>query len=508
MSNEAVLEIEKARAAMIEQRIANGDTVANGDITTSSGGAGIDLLGAATLLRLNTPWTDKLARISDGVTGLSAQWYEILTSSGNAGATFGTAAEGNRGGQIDWSGSLRTAAYKSLSRDAFVTDEQIAATKGVVEALNLNMAATLTEVKRAHHMQNLLGRTTGQALTASAPAAPALAATTTGGSVAAATWSVIYIPLNGDAARRLTAYPLNGTWTPSASSGSELADSTRTNGDGTTTTVKGGTGIKSTAATQATTGSTSTLSVTITPIKGAVAYAVFIGVAGSEVFQGVTTQSVNVLTRAIKAGTYACAGLFTADNSVDPLQYDGLLTLLTDSTSPSYYLALTPGSSSLSSGADMCLDQLEGAFAYAFNTFDGYGYKYALMSGNTARAVNKAIMSNAIASRAFVQIGGGENVGALGLGSKVVIRNPYTQELLEVIVDPYMPDGKIVLGTYDIPSQFGGGVQNAVFFRAQREFYGETWPRTRYGWGNGVRLRGALCTPWRAGHAVIDGIAV
>lgn len=494
--DKSVEEIRTALAAVMPA------TVQNGDITTASGGYGIDLLGAATLLRLSTPWTDRLPRDRSD-TGLSAQWWEIQTGSGRANNTTGTAAEGLRGGQLGWSGALKSAKYKSLAIDAAVTDEQRKATGGILDPLAFNMNAALVECKRSHHMQNLFGR--GETLLGTA-AAPTLSAVNSGGAVPAQTNSVIVVALNGGAERRLRAYPINGSWTAAASSGSELMDSTRTNGDGSTTTVVGGTSIKSAAATQATTGGASTLTASWVPTPGAVGYALFVGVAGSEVFQGIV-QACTVTMTLLKTGTWAAAARFTADNSKDALEYDGLITQLQASDSPAYLSALA-NATALTSAADFTIDQLESAFAYFFATFDGYSPEYALVSGATKRKIAKALLSNTTASRATYMIAAGEpGNGGMDAGQGVLrILNPYTNDMIEVLVDPYMPDGKIVLGTYKIPTQFGAGVTNAVMFRAQQEFYGETWPRNSRKWSNGVSLIGALCVPWRAGHAVIDNI--
>lgn len=495
--DKSVEEIKSALAAVMPA------TVQNGDITTSSGGYGIDLLGAASLLRLSTPWTDRLPRMGVDATGLSAQWWEILTGTGRANNTTGTAAEGARGGQLGWSGALKTAKYKSVAIDAAVTDEQRKATSGILDPLAFNMNAALVECKRSHHMQNLFGR--GETLLGTA-STPSLSAVNSGGAVPAQTNSVIVVALNGGAMRRLSTYTINGSWTATASSGSELMDSTRTNGDGSTTTVAGGTSIKSAAATQATTGGASTLTASWVPTPGACGYALFVGVAGSEVFQGVTVNSSVTMTL-LKTGSWAAASRFTADNSKDPLEYDGLITLLQASDSPAQQIVL-PNNTALSSGSDFTIDQLEPAFAYFFQQFDGYSPEYALVSGATKRKIAKALLSNSNASRAVYMVAAGAaGNGEMTIGQGVLkILNPYTNDEIEVLVDPYMPDGKIILGTYKIPTQFGASVTNAVFFRPQQEFYGETWPRSTRKWSNGVSLIGALCAPWRAGHAVIDNV--
>lgn len=494
----SIEEIKRALTEAMTSGVQNAD-----GITAASGGYGIDMLGAASLLRLSTPWTDRLPRDGVDSTGLSAQWWEIQLSTGRMANDTGTAQEGKRGGIIAWSGDLKTAPYKEIVKDGIVTDTARLTTQGIIDPLAMNMNGTLVEAKRAHHMQNLFGR--GETLLGTA-ATPSLSAVNSGGAVPAQTNSVIIVALSGGAERRTRTYTINGSWTASAASGLELDPSTRTNGDDTTTAVAGGTSIKSAAATQATTGGASVLNASWAPTPGACGYAVFVGTAGNECFQGVT-QFCSVSMTLLKTGSAVSASKYTTDLSKDVLEYDGIITQLQAASSGAYQYAV-PAGTSLTSSADYIIDQFEPAYSYFFTTFDGYSPDYVMVSGKTKRTMAKALLSNATASRAVMMVNAGEmgsNNMSLGQGAMTIL-NPYADKHIEVLVDPYMPDGKAVFGTYTIPTQFGAGITKAVFFRPQHEFRGETWARRTRKWENSVSLRGALCTPWRAGHGVIDNV--
>lgn len=496
--DKSVEEIKRALGEIMPESVTNAD-----GITSGSGAYGIDMIGAASLLRLETPWTDRLPRMSSD-TGLSAQWHEILLSTGRMANDTGTAQEGKRGGIVAMTSELKTAPYKEIVKDGIVTDTARLTMGGILDPLALNMNGALIECKRAHHMQNLFGR--GETLLGTAATPTLSAANGAGGAVPAQTNSVIIVALNGSAERRTRAYAINGSWTDAAAAGLELNDFTRTNGDDSTTAVAGGTSIKSSAATQATTGGASTLTASWVPTPGACGYAVFVGVAGSECYQG-TTQLCSVTMTLLKTSTAVAASKFTADKSKDVLEYDGIITQLQASGSGAFQTTIVNGQV-LTSGADFTIDQFEPAFAYFFSTFDGYSPDYALVSGKTKRAIAKALLSNSTASRAVMMVAAGSSGNPdMSLGQGVLkILNPYTNTEIEILVDPYMPDGKVVLGTYKIPTQFGSGITAAVFFRPQQEFRGETWARRSRKWENSVSLRGALCTPWRAGHAVIDNV--
>jgi hypothetical protein len=92
---------------------------------------------------------------------------------------------------------------------------------------------------------------------------------------------------------------------------------------------------------------------------------------------------------------------------------------------------------------------------------------------------------------------------------KVISRpivNPYTGQKIEILVDPYFPEGKIMLEPVTVPSLIAQKVQFPVAFRPVWDFWGEVWPRTQPKVENGVSLRGALIAPWRQGFYLIDNV--
>lgn len=509
MKNDASLKLIDAQ---IKDFIAQGGaSVKNADVTTAAGAPGIDLLGAQSTVVLDTPWTTSLLRLENDVTGIMAQWYEILGSTGRfGGAHSGGAQEGMRGGQIEWSSTPRSAYYKTLAKDYAVTDEQYYAQKGIMDPRSFGVNGALIEAKREHHRWNLFGRTTTQTggvggigkLGAVSGAGSAGA-----GSIPAATYYVAVVPLNGEADYRTRTYLPNSAFSgPSgAVFGSEILNWTRTNGDGTTTPVSGGAGIASNEIT-VTLSATGAIVLSWKPLLGACGYAVFVGTAtGAEVFQG-TVQTASVTLTSLKTGSsYQTLGTnFTSDNSTDALVYDGILSLLGNSNSPSGYTALDNGAS-LTSSADFTLDVLAGPLAILARTFDGYGPDRAVMGPQTARSVNLALLTNASSSVApktvyMLQDGDIDNV------VHRPIINPSNSKKIEILVDPYFPEGKIMLEPRSIPSMLQQNVSAPVAFRPQWDYWGEVWPRTTRKVANGVSLRGTLVTPWRAGFWLVDNV--
>lgn len=495
---------------LLQDFVANG-AVKNADITTSAGAPGIDLLGAVSVVTLETPWTDRLYRADKDVTGLAAQWYEIMAGTGRFSGGGGGAEEGKRGGQISWSAVIQSANYKKCAVDYAVTDEQYYAQKGIMDPRAFGINGGLLECKRLHHKFNLFGRTTtvngvgsgGLGTVGTVTATPS----TANGAVPAATYNAVVVALNGDGAYNTRTYELNTTFNgvSGALAGSELLNSTRSNGGGTTTTVVGGSGIAS-AATSVTLSNTGKVTLSWTPIKGAAGYAVFFGTSGAEVYQG-TVSVANCVLTTLKSGNYYqdLGSNFTTDRSADVLVPDGILSLLTNSSSGAGYYAMG-NTDTLTSSEDFTLDVLVAPLATLYRTFDGYGPARATMGPRTARAVNLALLKNsaptASTSRAVAFINDADM-------QKVISRpivNPYTGQKIEILVDPYFPEGKIMLEPVTVPSLIAQKVQFPVAFRPVWDFWGEVWPRTQPKVENGVSLRGALIAPWRQGFYLIDNV--
>ena len=498
--------------SQIKDFLSGGNAVQNGDVTTAAGAPGIDLLGALSVVTLSTPWTDSLYRADKDVTGLSAQWYEIMAATGRfSGGTSGGAEEGKRGGQISWASVIQAANYKKLATDYAVTDEQYYAQKGIMDPRSFGVNGALIELKRMHNKCNLFGRTTnvngvgagGIGAVGTVTATPS----TVSGGIAAATYNAVVVPLNGDAAYNTRTYEPNSSFNgvSGALAGAELLDSVRTNGGGTTTNVVGGSGIAS-GATSVTLSATGKITLTWTSIKGAVGYAIFLGTAGNEVYQG-TVFVANVVLTTLKSGNYyqPLGSNFTTDRSADPFVYDGILSQITASGSPTGYLQMG-NTDTLTSSEDFTLDVLVEPLSTLFRQFDGYGPQRATMGPRTARAVNLALLRNATptanTSRAVYMVNDGDIEKAL----KRPIMNPYSEQRIAQLVDPYFPEGKILLEPTSVPSQIAQKVQFPVAFRPVWDYWGEIWPRTQPKVENGVSLRGTLITPWRAGFYLIDNV--
>ncbi len=192
-----------------------------------------------------------------------------------------------------------------------MTFEAEAAAQGYED---LNATATLRLLQKTMRKEEtaLLGGNTSLAL--GTPAAPSLSASGTGATLPAATYSVIVVALSFEGYRN------------SSVAAGIATSKTITGNDGNTYTLNGGSSMRSANATQAVTLG-QTLNATAPIVTGAVAYAWYVGAAGSETLQSITTINSATFSAPLATGQQP-ATVVAADNSRNPtLAFDGLLTV-------------------------------------------------------------------------------------------------------------------------------------------------------------------------------------
>src|SRR5207244_12904529 len=163
-----------------------------------------------------------------------------------------------------------------------------------------------------------------------------LSASCTGATLPAATDSVIVVALT-----------LEGYQNSSLAAGAATTK-TITGADGKTFVLAGGSSNKSAGATQAVTLG-QTLFASLTALQGAVAFAWYVGTAGAETLQAITTINSATFTAPLTGGQQAVSAI-TADNSANAsYAYDGLLTAALKAGSNAYVSIMPTGTAGIGS---------------------------------------------------------------------------------------------------------------------------------------------------------------
>lgn len=259
-------------------------------ITTSTNLVAINLEAPAkNLYPVLTPLRNVLPRSTKSVgAGLAAQWREVSAINGYSGLPASPwLREGQRGPLMQVTEVDRSATYVTMGLETSVTYEAQSAGSGFEDAYAMSGMRLLQQVM-IQEEDVLLGGNRDVAL--GTTATPTLSASGTG-TLANATYSVRVFALTHEGYRN---------WYMAGSSyiTGIYRQVTITGADAQTYAVNGGSSAAGTAATQATTG-VQNLNCTVTAIEGAVAYAWFVGTAGNERLERITTINSAVFSVAL-----------------------------------------------------------------------------------------------------------------------------------------------------------------------------------------------------------------
>lgn len=448
-------------------------------------------VGAKLLFPVLTPLRNLIPRVS-GKGGIQAAWRAI-TGINTSGMRIGVSG-GNRGGVQAISTQDYTAAYKGIGIETNVDFEAQYAGQNFDDIRALAGKAGLESLMIGEELMILGGNTSVQLGTT---ATPTLVGSTTGGTLAAQTWSVICVALSLDAV-------VNGSVV-----GGIQASITRTNADGSTDTFGGGSAQKSASATAVTTGATSSISASVAAKIGAVGYAWFWGTAGAEVLGAITTINSALITAAA-TGTQTAASLPAADWSQNALAFDGLL-----------YQALKPGSNATivvqpagtaGTGTPLTSDSAGGIVeidAVLKNMWDLYRLSPDTMWVNSQEALNiskKVVAGSTTAAQRFVF----ETVQD-AIGGGIMVRtylNRFSMQggsVIDIKVHPNVPAGTILMTTKTLPYPLSG-VGNVVQIRTRQDYYQIEWPLRSRKYEYGVYADQVLQNFFPPSMAVITNI--
>lgn len=421
-----------------------------------------DLEAAAkTLYPVLTPWRNRIPRVS-GRGGTATNWKQITAI--NVTNLRAGVSEGRRGGVIADQVTDKVAAYKGLGLENSVTFEADYAARNFDDAKARAVQSLLNSVM-IQEERVLAGGNNSLAL--GITPTPTVANAGTGGTIAAATYSVICVALTLAA------------WRESTLTGGVPTTANRTNADGTVDSIKGGHAGKSNSATTTTTGTTSVITASVTPVNGAVGYAWYVGAAGSERLAALTTINSAKFT-SIPGASQLASALVAGDQSQDNLVPDGLLPQLWTPGSGAVNTVLatgTPGvGTALTSDAAGGIVEVDAQFELFWNQYR-LSPDEMHVSARTLMAMNKLVISNGGAPLYRVNVGEGATIQAgVVIGSYL---NKITNKLLKIMVHPELPDGMIVFWSNGVPYPLAN-VGNILQVKTRQEYYQIEWPlRTR-----------------------------
>jgi hypothetical protein len=453
--------LELAKASL-ENPIGSDDPLAKAITQSSSPTTGLtayDLAPTAyTLYPVLTPLRNAIPRDGDGE-GTQANWKAVTAINVNA-MDVGV-SEGNRGGIASIQVTDYNAVYRGIGLESYTTYEAQRAARGLADARAVDTTALLRSLMIGEEKVILGGN---NSLALGTTPTPTLVANTTGGTLAAATYSVICVALTH--AGLLTASVANGI----------RGSVSRTNADSSTDTYGGGSAAKSANATVTTTGATGSISASVAAVSGACGYAWFWGAAGSEVLGAISTINSTVIA-ATAAGTQTAASL-SGDNSKNSLVFDGILTQVYK-TGVGYMSAQPTGTAGtgtpLTSDGAGGINEIDTALKWFWDNFRVSPSAIWVNSQEQMNITKKILAGNANAAQRFVL-----NVEQGNIKGGDLVRsylNKFAMDGAQEIpikLHPNMPAGTILFDT-DVLNYSLADVPGVKRIRCRADYHQIDW---------------------------------
>lgn len=490
LTNEAVQAFRNAAKASQAQDIAKLDTI-NKAITQATGLVWYDLQAPAkNLIPVITPIRNKVPRVS-GSGGTATNWKAVTAI--NTGNLRSFVPEGKRNGAVATTVVDKSAAYKSEGLEDTVTFEAELAGVGL-EDVRATTAQRLLWAVMIEEELNLLGA--NNSVTLGTPTAPTVSVVDGGGTIADATYNVIVVALT-----------LHGYLASSLTNG-VVGSVSVTTVDGQSFSYGGGSSMKSNAtSTGAISNSDDSAIRASTPVvAGAVAYAWYVGTAGSELLQAITTINSVQLTSLVTSGRQNASAI-TADNSKNTYAYDGLMYQAWASGSNSYIVNMATGTPG--AGTPLTADDKGGIVEISDvfrHMWDVYRLSPSVIYVNAQEADN--ISTKVIgADAARVNYVNGADVTA-GIRVKSLLNRFAMGGSVEVPVEihPYVPPGTVKFLTERLPYPIVN-IPNIFEKRMRRDYYQMEWPLRTRQYETGVYCDGVLAHYFPPSMALITNIA-
>lgn len=459
-----------------------------------------DLAPAAHILYpVNTPLRNMIPRVVNGV-GTASNWRSITAV--NSTKMSGGLQERDRGGIISTNVVEHSAKFAGLGFDDYVTFEADFASKGYQDVKALAVEGLLRSLMM-YEEQTILGGlgTYGLGTTPT----PTLTDGAGGGNLGAATYGVICVAL--------TLEGMLGSPAPSSLlvGGSIPGQVSRTNADGTTTVYGGGSALQSARAAIAATGS---VKASVAPVKGAVAYAWFLGTtSGTERLTAITTINSVSLTDLNGSGQLASAIPNAAfDNSQNQYVFDGLFAQIAQNGSGASITTLptgTPGvGTKLTSDGAGGVVEIETALRKFWDDYR-LAPTHMFVSSQEAAAITSLVLKNNGVPLYHFNAGD-NNRNSLSGGSLVSsYLNRYTyagNQNLQITMHPNMPAGTILFYTDRLPYALSN-VSNPVQMKCRRDYYQIEWVKIRRSYDFGTYVDELLQVLFPPAFGILNNIA-
>lgn len=442
-----------------------------------------------------TPLRNELPRSTGGV-GIQANWRAIVKV--NAGRAAIGVSEGNRGQTQAVEVKEYYAVFRTIGIDSYVTEEARLAGEGFDDVEARAVQSNLNALMISEEVMLLGGQGTyglGQ------PVGLSAAALTTGGTLP--TTTTIHV--------RVCALTLESYMNCLAGDLRGLVS--RVTANGVTDTFGGGTSKASDSVNVTTASATASITASVTPLRGAVAYAWFLGASNTTMYMAAVTTTNTMVFKTNVAGTEPAlpADLITNDRSQNNLMFDGFFALIASSGSGALWRTQATGTPGVGTpltadGAGGCVE-IDGVLEWYWNTHKISPTKI-YVNGQEMNSMRKmALTGVGTSTQRFMFPADQRNM--LMSGKVRAYTNPYAMSgSMEIPIElhPNMPPGTIMFMCQAIPYALPGVTDvNRVLCR--RDYYQLVYPPTSRKKEFGIYSDQLLQTYFPPANAILTNIA-
>jgi len=473
--------------AMMKGQTITGAGGALPGVSDSWGGYSLEA-PAKSLVPFESPERNRIPRVikSNG----SVAHFRTINSIGLSGGLG--RLEGKRGSSITYNLSTSTFPYKSYGVQDSITEE-----------LRRTAVGTEGDLFAKQHTFALLRMMTQEELlivggqgTTALPAIgtpTGLTANPTGGTIAAGTYSIKVAALNMNASNPMPALNFGTQSTNISLYGTGVANATTPSIGGAINYVANalnGVGAASASfSTGALSGSTNAISATVTPVSGALAYAWYVGVAGSETLQIVTAFPSMTITQLVTGGD--AVSTVTNDGTLDPLVFDGYIPQILNASG--YYKNGYAAALTKSAGG---VKELDDCNSYVYRNFKLGPSRY-LCGEQFYRDLSNAILSTAsgaVAAQTVMVVNNDAGTKSnLIMSGRVAsyINKSYPSKEITIEVHPWLPPSTCIAIVDTIPYP-SADIPRAMEMELAMDYWAQDYMPQSPTWEFGISAFGAL----------------
>jgi hypothetical protein len=446
------------------------DTIAK-SISTATGLVAYDLQAPAkNLYPFVTPIRNVMPRVGGG-TGTATNWRQVNAITGSGFDSMGWVPEGQRSGQMSYSTSNKSATYMTIGEEDGATFEAISAGREFEDIQARMTFRLLQKMMLKEEMAILAGNASLQLGT---PATPVLSVSGTGATLPTATYYVQVVGLT-----------LEGYQNSSVLSGVATSMSV-TGADGRSYMLSGGSSNMSAEVSQAVTLG-ETLNCSVSPLRGAVAYAWYVSTGpGAETLQAITPINSLAISAPLSIGNQSQTAI-TGDNSANSsYAYDGLLTTALKPGSNAYVNIMPTGAvgtgTPLTASGRGSVVEIDTMFQKMWDNFE-LSPTVLYVNSQELKNITSKVLSNASGPLLRFDSPADGSQGEYQVTASGVVQfyyNPFAINgglRIPIRIHPRVPPGTIIGWTENLPIQYQSNeVPNVAEIKTRQDYYQIDWP--------------------------------